>query len=198
MVLVPVVVGVGAVWGLVASVSAVLRRAWSAPATWVRFAVLAASAALLGYGYGLLRMGGLDQEETCVHLRHQRYDEDFVREHHAEQLRWFPLHSYCNADYDLVPAWVNPSVALLALAAVGAAAVAVTLAVRSRGAGAPSRPRDRVTRGPAGRRPSPAWPGRRPRRPARITGLRAGGRPGSSRPPDGTTSPGAPPSRRET
>ncbi|MGR8007638.1 hypothetical protein [Streptomyces hypolithicus] len=49
--------------------------------------------------------GGMDIGETCG----DSYDEVVREEHLNDSL--FPLHNWCNAERDLVPSWVNPTVA---------------------------------------------------------------------------------------
>ncbi|MGW5214646.1 hypothetical protein ACWEQO_26540 [Streptomyces sp. NPDC004051] len=57
----------------------------------------------------------------------QKYDDDYRIRHADEADRWFPLHNKCNAEFDLVPAWVNPTVSSLAfLTATGAGMAVVT------------------------------------------------------------------------
>ena len=72
-------------------------------------------------------------EESCTRLSHQPYDNTYVEAHRADYFRLFPLSSKCNADYDLVPAWVNPTVAVLFLLFVASVAGLVwTTAIRLR------------------------------------------------------------------
>ncbi|MGI5213184.1 transglutaminaseTgpA domain-containing protein [Plantactinospora sp. CA-290183] len=130
--LVPIAVLGGLCWGLYGAVRAVRRRAWTAPGTWVRFAVLAASSTVLLYGHGLFSGLTLDTEETCELVKGQEYDTAYRAEHLDEPGRWFPLHNRCNAEYDLIPAYVNPSLVVLAALTLGCLGVAVVMAIRLR------------------------------------------------------------------
>ncbi|MEV0825648.1 hypothetical protein [Nonomuraea rubra] len=71
------------------------------------------------YIWGVLHLFTFDIKETCL-LQHGQGWEPGHGEH------FFPLSKKCNADYDLVPSYVNP-VVMICLAGV---AVFVTLAVR--------------------------------------------------------------------
>ncbi|WP_350003993.1 hypothetical protein [Pseudarthrobacter sp. WHRI 8279] len=65
--------------------------------------------------------GGLDDEESCEISRHQAYDREYRMTHPEHAGRTiFPLSNKCNADYDMVPFWMNPAVVGFALLAVGA------------------------------------------------------------------------------
>ncbi|WP_422771989.1 hypothetical protein ACN28C_02455 [Plantactinospora sp. WMMC1484] len=129
--LVPVAVLGGLCWAAWGSVAAILSRAWRSPGSWVRFAVLGATGTLLVYGIGLFSGFAHEIDETC-HRLGEEYDDAYRAERWREPGRWFPLHNRCNADYDLVPAYVNPSLVVLAAVAVGCAAVAVALAIAGR------------------------------------------------------------------
>ena len=61
-------------------------------------------------------IGGLDEEETCQLFHHQEYDQKYRTSHpeHAGQ-NIFPLSNKCNAEYDMVPFWMNPAVVGFAL-----------------------------------------------------------------------------------
>ncbi len=68
----------------------------------------------------------MDMGETCGE---DQYDAAFVMAHQDD--RPFPLHNWCNAEHDLVPSWVNPTVTGLAvLTAVCLVMTAVTGAAR--------------------------------------------------------------------
>jgi len=66
-------------------------------------------------------VGGLDDEESCGIFHHQTYDREYRMAHpeHAGR-NIFPLSNKCNADYDMVPFWMNPTIVGFALLAVGA------------------------------------------------------------------------------
>ena len=53
----------------------------------------------------------------------QYLNDEYREDHHDEYVRLFPLHARCNADFDLVPSWVNPTVGLclvlLAISLIG-------------------------------------------------------------------------------
>ncbi|GGJ13176.1 hypothetical protein [Streptomyces brasiliensis] len=72
--------------------------------------------------------GGLDVGESCA-LRGIRYDDAYRAEHWREPSRWFPLHNRCNADHDLVPAFVNPTLVAVAVLLLGCVAGALAAAV---------------------------------------------------------------------
>ncbi|MEH0825975.1 hypothetical protein V6U84_38125 [Micromonospora sp. CPCC 205714] len=106
-------------------------RAWRSPGGWVRLALITASCTLLLYVYGLFNRAAYDIGETCDWLG-QHYDTGYRTEHWREPGRWFPLHNRCNAGYDLVPAYVNPSLVILAVLTLGCAVMAVVLIVTGR------------------------------------------------------------------
>ncbi|MFV0134822.1 hypothetical protein ACLGIH_16565 [Streptomyces sp. HMX87] len=72
---------------------------------------------------------GLDVEETCEYGHGVRYDDAYRAAHVEESGRWFPLHSKCDASYDLVPAWVNPAIVLFSLLAAAGVLCLVAAAV---------------------------------------------------------------------
>lgn len=78
------------------------RPGWFAHATWTTF-LLTALIWLKG-----VFSGGLDSETSCTVGHHQPFDEVYRQAHRADLFRLFPLSNKCNADYDLVPIWVNP------------------------------------------------------------------------------------------
>ncbi|CAL9567841.1 hypothetical protein SUDANB176_04777 [Streptomyces sp. enrichment culture] len=91
--------------------------------------------------------GGLDVAETCRLLHGQPFDPDYRGEHLDEPLRVFPLHNKCNASYDLVPAWINPTLVCLAVTATGcfvSGTVAVVARFRARVGWARRRPEPEV------------------------------------------------------
>ncbi|MGA5894899.1 hypothetical protein [Streptomyces venetus] len=129
---------VGMVAGGRSGVRAVRAGRWGRPGTWLSLGVACVSTGVVGFSVSYLIgifSGGLDVEETCVQVHSVRYDDAF-REAHAEEFnRWFPLHSKCNEDLDLVPAWVNPAIVFFVLlAAIGVLclAAAVVTALRTR------------------------------------------------------------------
>ncbi|TLM86283.1 hypothetical protein FDW83_00515 [Pseudarthrobacter sp. NamE2] len=64
-----------------------------------------------------LSAGGLDVAEACE-LSGHLYDHEYRSQQAHEQLQMFPLTTKCNAEYDLVPPWINPVLAVLALLTV--------------------------------------------------------------------------------
>jgi len=92
-----------------------------APGTARRWAVAASCApfaALLVYAWGAIHLYTPDVRETCD-LEHGGWD----RAH--GQVTYFPLSRRCNAQHDLVPAYVNPTVVVLLVVAVLFAGLAV-------------------------------------------------------------------------
>lgn len=85
---------------------------------WTMIVSLVLAAAVWMHG---VWSGGLDVKEECE-LRGQAWDDEYRQLNLEESGRFFPLHDKCNADYDLVPFWINPAVVLLALLALFAAA----------------------------------------------------------------------------
>jgi len=77
-------------------------------------------------------VGGMDIVSTCA-TRGQPWDTEYSRQNRRDSAGFFPLHNECNAGYDLVPVWLNPAVAFLALLALAfAAACLVSLTLRLR------------------------------------------------------------------
>ncbi|MFE6686397.1 hypothetical protein ACFVFQ_07935 [Streptomyces sp. NPDC057743] len=83
---------------------------------WLLLALATVPVSLLGllvsYAIGLFS-GGLYVDKSC-RLQQESYDGAYRSQHAAETDRWFPLHNKCNADFDLVPSWVNPALAICA------------------------------------------------------------------------------------
>lgn len=86
------------------------------PSFWLKLILLSAFLLVLVFLQGL-SAGGLDVAEACA-LRGQPYDHEYHSNHRYEQLQLFPLTSKCNVAYDLVPPWINPTLATLALLTV--------------------------------------------------------------------------------
>ncbi|MGW4163746.1 hypothetical protein [Streptomyces sp. NPDC004788] len=114
-------------WNLFRIAGGLRDGSWRRPRWWARALSVSLCAGLLAWARGLFA-GGLDVRETCVHLRHENYDEAYRKVHAEEFSKLFPLHDKCNADYDLVPAWVNPTVVILAVVALVALAVLLRFA----------------------------------------------------------------------
>lgn len=97
---------------------ALVRGRWRySPGWFAGTAVLLLLATGVTYLVGALAGASLDPAEACA-ARGQIYDGAYITEHFDEQTRVFPLRNACNADYDLVPAWVNPALVVLPLPAV--------------------------------------------------------------------------------
>lgn len=92
---------------------------------WLTLSVLSGGALCIVWLWGALS-GGLDVAETCTLLRGQEYDDAYRAEHWREPSQIFPLHNRCNASYDLVPAWINPTLVFLALLASVSLVLGVT------------------------------------------------------------------------
>jgi len=77
------------------------------------------------------RAGSLDIAESCTYQHHQQYDAAY-REAHPDGYV-FPVTAKCNAGHDLVPSWVNPTMAAFFLVFVaGVAGVVWTWMAGSR------------------------------------------------------------------
>lgn len=74
---------------------------------------------------------GLDIGEKCEEAG-QFFDWEYLNQHQNEAHRVFPMHSPCNANFDLVPAWVNPGLVVFAsLTLAFLAAFIISMAKRS-------------------------------------------------------------------
>lgn len=81
---------------------------------WLTFA----SFLLLGFTFITgAAASGLDIGEKCAQAG-QFFDGTYRQQHWEESQRLFPMRSVCNADFDLVPAWVNPGLVLFAFLTV--------------------------------------------------------------------------------
>lgn len=101
------------------------------PGWYAGTAVLLLAGAGVTFLVGALAGASLDPEEAC-HAVGQTYDRAYRRENLDEYTQWFPLHDKCHAGYDLVPAWVNPTLVVLSILAVGCLAYAARLAAGRR------------------------------------------------------------------
>jgi hypothetical protein len=103
-------------------------RCWKRPAWWVFPAVMLVGIGCVTWFVGAFS-GGLDVGEACA-ARGVHYDDEYRAEHWREPSRWFPLHNKCNAQDDLVPTFVNPTlvgVAVLLLCCVAGAVAALVV-----------------------------------------------------------------------
>ncbi|GAB2443177.1 hypothetical protein [Streptomyces incanus] len=133
--------GVLAVWGLLLAwllwslwnlyrIPVGLRDgSWQRPLWWTRLWSVSLLVGCVAWVRGALS-GGFDVGETCAYAHHQMYDSAYRAVHLAESQRLFPLHNKCNAEYDLVPAWVNPTVVNCAAFVLLATAVLLWFGVR--------------------------------------------------------------------
>lgn len=87
------------------------------PSFWLKLILLSAFLLVLVFLQGL-SVGGLDVAEACALRAGQPYDHEYHSNHSYEQLQLFSLTSKCNAAYDLVPPWINPALAIMALLTV--------------------------------------------------------------------------------
>ncbi len=81
------------------------------PILWTALSIPFVLALGLSFLIGAFAAGG-DASETCAKAG-QIYDEKYRSENWREPSQIFPLHNRCNADYDLVPFWINPTITLL-------------------------------------------------------------------------------------
>jgi hypothetical protein len=109
-------------WSLFCIVTGLRDRSWRHPLWWTRVCSVALFAGLVTWILGVFR-GGLDVRKTCQFVHHEYYDRAYRDAHAAEFQKFFPLHNKCNAHFDLVPAWVNPSITVCAVIAMAAVAV---------------------------------------------------------------------------
>ena len=93
------------------------------PSFWLANMIVALAFTGAFWLYGALS-GGFDTPQECE-SRGQPLDTEYRRLNWEEPGRYFPLHNKCNADYDLVPFWLNPALVFLALLALAFAAAFV-------------------------------------------------------------------------
>lgn len=109
-------------WNLVRMAIGVGNGSWRRAMWWTRLCSVALFVGLASWARGVFG-GGLDVREACLFVFHERYDETY-RESHSEEFRKiFPLHNKCSAHYDLVPAWVNPTIVTCTVISLVAIAV---------------------------------------------------------------------------
>lgn len=97
------------------------------PGPWAVLSVLSATTTGAVYFVGMFS-GGHEIDETCAQVG-EAYDPTYRSTHWQEPGRWFPLHNRCHAGFDLVPAWVNPALVLLALVTVACVVLTVAMGV---------------------------------------------------------------------
>ncbi|GAA2522218.1 hypothetical protein [Streptomyces longisporus] len=115
-------------WNVFRLVTGVRDGSWRRAMWWTRLFSVALFAGAAAWIRGLFATG-LDTRKTCLFVHHERYDEAYRRTHDAEFDKIFPLHNMCNAHADLVPAWVNPTIAVCGIVALAAAAVLLCLVI---------------------------------------------------------------------
>ncbi|MEX0168750.1 hypothetical protein [Streptomyces sp. LMG1-1-1.1] len=115
-------------WNLFRIAGGLRDGKWRHPVWWVRVFSVSLCAGLMSWLWGLFA-GGLDTRKTCLYMRHENYDEAYRKARAEEFGKLFPLHNKCNADYDLVPGWVNPTIVIFAVIALAALVVLLRFAV---------------------------------------------------------------------
>src|SRR4051794_10039394 len=88
---------------------------------WIEAAAYALLAAFLLYVWGAEHMFAWDIRETCELNHNQHVDPAYA---YSGDHFW-PLSQKCNAMFDMVPAYVNPGVAVLTLASPVCLAIAL-------------------------------------------------------------------------
>ncbi|MFG2756783.1 hypothetical protein [Streptomyces wuyuanensis] len=100
---------------------------WREPLRWLLLSLVPWFGLVFTWFLGAFS-GGLDVQETCELLEGQTYDSAYRDDNWQEPSRLFPLHNKCNASYDLVPSWINPTIVGLAVATAGCLITAVVMA----------------------------------------------------------------------
>lgn len=77
---------------------------------WLGLSFLSFLATCTTYFIGI-SSSGKDIDETCAKAG-QILDDSYRSQNWKEPSQFFPLHNKCNADYDLVPYWVNPALVI--------------------------------------------------------------------------------------
>ncbi|MFF3013852.1 hypothetical protein [Streptomyces sp. NPDC057939] len=121
--LIPAVLLALLVQGIRLAIRGVRVRAWAGAATWAGFGLTTGVLTIFAYAIGaFVGWGGMDKGEACGE---DAYDSKIDALHQNDPP--FPLHNWCNAELDLVPSWVNPTVAGLAVAFLVFLTMAVVL-----------------------------------------------------------------------
>ncbi|MFE2132712.1 hypothetical protein ACFW9X_05640 [Streptomyces sp. NPDC059466] len=108
-------------------VSGEARLRWN-PGFWFGSSTVAGIVLVPTWLWGALS-GGLDVAETCVLGEGQPFDASYRQGLGPQPSGPFPLHNMCNASYDLVPGWVNPTLACLAVIVTGSLIATVVTGV---------------------------------------------------------------------
>lgn len=120
--------------GLVLAIPAgllMLRRGVKRPPPWhkqpvalIGAALISASLTAVVWVFGIFS-GGLDVQETCELTLHTTYDQAWRDRTGADGTSYFPVSDACNEHVSLVPAWVNPTILILAVLAISALVLAL-------------------------------------------------------------------------
>jgi len=85
---------------------------------WIWLGLFCLSIFSLGVTYFIgIFAPGKDIDETCAKAG-QILDDGYRSENWKEPGQFFPLHNKCNANYDMVPAWINPTLVFFAVLTV--------------------------------------------------------------------------------
>ncbi|MER5555063.1 hypothetical protein ABT001_25895 [Streptomyces sp. NPDC002793] len=90
----------------------------------VGVALIAGGCTVAVWGFGVFA-GGLDVRETCELNHHTDYDQAWRDRTGSDGTSYFPLANACNEHVSLVPAWVNPTIVVLAVLTVSALVLAL-------------------------------------------------------------------------
>ncbi|MFM9615450.1 hypothetical protein DF268_31170 [Streptomyces sp. V2] len=104
------------------------ERRFLRPSSMIALCCISLLNAVTVWAVGFSRTG-LDIKESCEYKHGVPFDEEWNNEHYMESQKIFPLHAKCNANVDLVPAWINPTIVALALLSIAFLCVAVYLEV---------------------------------------------------------------------
>ncbi|WNF29524.1 hypothetical protein RI138_23370 [Streptomyces sp. C11-1] len=100
-------------------------RQWhKRPIALVGAALTAGGFTAVVWGFGVFA-GGLDVREACEFTHNTNYDQAWRDRTGADGSSFFPLANACNEHVSLVPAWVNPTIIVLAVLSVSALALAL-------------------------------------------------------------------------
>lgn len=96
-------------WSLWQLVRGVHRGSWCTPGWFGRATWTSLYLAVGTWLWGLFSQSGIADAEDVCRYHGQPYDAVYVDTHGEAAMRLFPLSEPCNASYDLVPMWVNPT-----------------------------------------------------------------------------------------
>jgi hypothetical protein len=105
-----------------------MQQQLKAGRVWLRTALISGALMVMVFVTQFATASSKDLDDVCKAAGHA-LDRNFRLLHPRDGSPYFPLHNRCDAAYDIVPAWVNPS--LSALAAVLALSLAGALVSRS-------------------------------------------------------------------